>query len=109
MNWDNSIKNANLKLLSLLGPEAGFLSVFVGLLWPDSETDPWDKVRERTENLINQKIAEEVNRRVTQTIKGLGGVLKLYNDTMHEKIDPAKKYNQFQNTHTQFVHDIPQF
>lgn len=116
MNWNNSIKNLDLKLVASLGPEMGFLSFFIGILWPDDAVDPWDVVRERTEKLINQKIENEVYSRLKQTIAGLGGgskhrlsVLGLYTDTLHEHIAPSKRYTQFQIANAQFVHDMPQF
>jgi len=110
MDPNTEVKAATLTLMSIAAPEAGFLSIVVGLLWPASaQEDPWDRIKERTEKLINDRLDQDAYQRLKQRLTGMKDVLVDYNNTMVENIDPRKKYGQLSITHEKFVGELPGF
>ena len=109
MSTEADIKSVTFRLISTAFPELGFLTTFIGILWPNEPEDPWDKIKDRTEKLINDRLDQDAFQRLKQRLAGIKDVLTDYNQIMSEEIDASKKYNQFQITDEKFVGEIPSF
>ncbi|MFO7694060.1 MAG: insecticidal delta-endotoxin Cry8Ea1 family protein [Vicinamibacterales bacterium] len=63
-----------------------FLASLVEIMWPESNEDPWCAVSQFVEQMIDQKIAEEVKKRNDTYLRNLKGVL----DDYLLSVDPAQ-------------------
>lgn len=60
-------------------PEVGFvLSAMVNIFWPSSHKDVWSEIKERVEELINEKISNLVYQQVQDDLTGLKNNLDEY-------------------------------
>jgi len=97
MNTENAVRKV---LISGLGeiPEAGgIISGLVEILWPESQADIWDQIKDQVEALINKKLADLEYQQVKEDLEGLQKVLNDYTKALqHSKSNPtfiSEKYN----------------
>ncbi|MDP2516861.1 insecticidal delta-endotoxin Cry8Ea1 family protein [Photobacterium damselae subsp. piscicida] len=85
------------------------LSFLVHLLWPSSQKDIWEEIREKVEKLINQKLSEDTYERLKQVLEGLEGVLKQYLKTIQAGASDDEIKIHFLAANLFFINQRPWF
>lgn len=60
----------------------GFLSMLLGLLWPNSQVDVWDEILKKLEKLIDEKIEDAIYSLIKSKLPGLEEAMMLYLQTV---------------------------
>ncbi len=85
------------------------LSFLVHLLWPSSQKDIWEEIREKVEKLIDQKLSEDTYERLKQVLEGLEGVLKQYLKTIQAGASDDEIKIHFLAANLFFINQRPWF
>jgi len=80
-----------------LVPEVGFvLSAFVNIFWPYSQRDVWSEIKEKVEELIDEKLSNFVYQQVQEDLEGLKNNMNEYLWAVKNSQAPSyisEKYN----------------
>jgi hypothetical protein len=92
-------------------PEFGkVLSFLVEMLWPDpGQPDPWDLIKGRVEQLINQKLDEDAYGRVQASLKGIKDHFDDFKATLSSTTDPEHRFAAFDSLKGSFLDHAPEF
>ncbi|HET6609634.1 MAG TPA: insecticidal delta-endotoxin Cry8Ea1 family protein [Rhodopila sp.] len=92
-------------------PEFGeVLSFLVEILWPDKGgEDPWDLIKDRTEQLINQKIDDYAYGRVQASLNGIKDHFDEFKATLQATTDPEHRFASFESLKGSFLDHAPEF
>lgn len=108
VDWNDAAKSAVSTALGMV-PEAGdILSSLNDIFWPTDQPSVWDQIKTQVEQLVDQKIADNVYQQVSDDLKGLNGVLQLYLDAVNDD-DPNHIYTNWANLRYTFVDNLPHF
>lgn len=107
INWSYDLEQYIAGVLGMV-PEVGpMLSAFVYILWPSTD-DVWAQVEAQTEELIDEKLAANVQEQVDAKLQGLQNVLNDYLNAV-----PTNDYPEIARRWTSakeiFLSDIPTF
>src|SRR5688572_12286323 len=115
MAHNGAFNAEKLKIVIVTGvmeiPEVGgILAGLVELLWPEKkEEDPWELIRERTEQLIQARINESVLNRVNAALLGLKKATDDYRDAVKSDPRPGRVYSNYAALRTVFDDQMPVF
>lgn len=107
INWSYDLEQYIAGILGLVPEVGSMLSAFVYILWPSTE-DVWAEVQAQTEELIDEKLAANVQEEVDAKLKGLQNVINDYLNAV-----PTNDYPEIARRWTSakeiFLSDIPTF
>jgi hypothetical protein len=76
---EERIKQAIIAGLDEIPEVGGFFALLIEELWPEKDQpDPWEQIKEKVEQLINQKISDQVYAQVQDSLRGLSTVSNDY-------------------------------
>jgi hypothetical protein len=100
-----------IKGIAMTGGPGQAVSFIVDVMW--SQGDAWDEIKDRVEQLVNRKIAEQKYRDVKARLEGLRSLLHDYHETL--KLGTATKEHReaisraYDTTQSQFRVEVPTF
>ncbi|OUQ89282.1 hypothetical protein B5G50_04300 [Brevibacillus brevis] len=94
-----------------VGPVIGFFIPIIDLIWPPSQPDLFDILRQQIQDLINQALTTDTLNKLQALLQGWKNELDVLATEVKNLTDPkTSTIGSTVNTiHLQFVHDIPQF
>nr|WAU17184.1 Cry9Bb-like protein [Bacillus thuringiensis] len=97
------------------GIVTGLISSLLGLLWPSNDNDVWEAFMAQIEELIEQRIADQVVRNALDNLTGLRDYYNQYLLALEEwqerpnAVRSTLVFNRFETLHSHFVTSMPSF
>lgn len=108
IDWNDAAKSSVAAGLGLI-PEVGeILAALVDILWPSTQKDVWEEVKDRVEALVDQKISDLVYQLVKEDLQGLNNSTTLYLNELRNG-NPTSILGQWLVTRNSFAQALPHF
>jgi hypothetical protein len=107
-DWNNALENEIAGGLGMVPEVGALLSALVYILWPKSQEDIWGEIKDQVEQLVDQKIANEVYQQVQEDLQGLQNVMGRYQQALQAN-DPNDIRTEWDNSDDAFVNALPHF
>ncbi|WP_233220388.1 insecticidal delta-endotoxin Cry8Ea1 family protein [Photobacterium sp. GB-50] len=94
--------------LNFIPEVGGVVSFLVRLLWPSPKEDVWGKIKDKVEELIDEKLDDEVFSRVSTIVAGMNLSLKKYL-TLVKGASPEEITSLIVTLNDDFIREGPEF
>lgn len=109
-DWNDLAKTALMTGVKFVPYVGSILGAFVSILWPSSQEDIWEEIRERVEKLIDKKIAERTYNQVKNALIGLhNNIIEYQHALQYSQGNPTVISENWTTVHNLFVNDLPDF
>lgn len=107
-NWSNTAMNLIASTLGMVPVVGALLSGLVNILWPSDQEDVWDQIKDQVQALVQQDLTQLVENLEAQTLNGLKGSIRDYQDAITTN-DPSNISQNWTSAKLNFVQQLPQF
>ncbi|HSV30303.1 MAG TPA: insecticidal delta-endotoxin Cry8Ea1 family protein [Candidatus Omnitrophota bacterium] len=105
---ENALRTAVLFGVGRIPTAGPFFSTMLGLLWPVASADPWPKIQQRVEELIDERLADDKKEDVKEKLAGIGELGKQL-DLEAKSGAPDKVYVSYITLRDLIIAYMPEF